>query len=229
MISILIVEDEVIPANYLKKILTEEGFCVMGIVDRGQDAIRVAKKEKPDIIFMDVMLKDSLSGCEAALQIKRVQPDIEIIFLTAYSDQEMIEFAVDSNAAGYLLKPYREKEILATLQLVIAKIDTAPVVVEEKVNKLTLTDRYEYWFDKKMLMRNGVEVNCGPKAQVLIDLLCQNRGSTVHIDEIMEVLWGDKHKSLQALRSLVHRIRQMTTGSLIVNTNKLGYKILLEE
>jgi len=229
--KILIVEDELIPANYLKKVLTTHGYEVLPIVDRGQNAITVAKKEKPHIILMDVMLKDNVSGCDAALEISRENPDILIVFLTAYSDKEMIDFAVKSKAFGYLLKPYRDKEILATLELAKAQLSEPNKEVEkvdENKTNIALVDGYYYNTLTQTLFDRTKEVPCGPKALQLIALLCEYKYGTVKIETILEELW-ESQKSQQTLRSLIHRIRENTSQNLILNVNKLGYKIGLRE
>lgn len=228
--KILIVEDESIPANYLKRVLLSEGYEVVGIAKKGEQAIALAKSEKPDLIFMDIMLQDNVSGADAAVAIHRFNPNVLIIFLTAYSDPEMIEFAVRAEAFAYLLKPYRDNEILATLQLAKAKIEnisTRSVVQKKEVDVLELVDGYRY--DKKVerIFYKGEEVELGPKALALIKLLCSEKNITFEIDEILETLW-DVPKPKQTLRSLIHRIRQMTSPELIQNVNKFGYRIGLK-
>jgi len=227
--KILIVEDEIIPANYLKRILEKEGHEVLSIVQRGASAITEAKIQKPDVIFMDIMLKDNISGADAAVAIHQNQPKIIIIFLTAFSDKEMVEFAVRSEAYAYLLKPYRDNEILATLQLAKAKIDanqTANTIQKNKTDPqiIKLIGGYIYNKNLKRVFLDEKEIELGPKALQLIQLLCQNPKITIEIDDIMEQLW-DEPKPKQTLRSLIHRIRQMTHPELIQNANKLGYKI----
>ncbi len=228
--KILIVEDEIIPANYLKKVLEKEAYSVLKIVNKGKDAIYIAKKEKPQIILMDVMLKDHISGCDAALEISKENPDILIIFLTAYSDKEMIDFAVASNAFGYLLKPYRDNEILATLKLAKAKLHQSTNKTEkssEKQTQIMLADGYYFHLPSQTLRHKNREVLCGPKALELIALLCTHKQGTLKIDYILETLW-DTETSQQTLRSLIHRIREKTCPDIIINVNKLGYKIGLK-
>jgi len=228
--KILIVEDEIIPANYLKKVLEKEGYSVLAIIDKGQEAIAVARREKPQLILMDVMLKDHVSGCDAALEISRDNPDILIVFLTAYSDKEMIDFAIKSKAFGYLLKPYRDKEILATLALAKAQLSKPAVDTMNSftdASHIALVEGYYYNTLTQTLFNKKEEVPCGPKALELIRLLCEHKHSTVKIETIIESLWESK-KSQQTLRSLIHRIRENTCQNLIVNVNKLGYKIGLK-
>lgn len=228
--KVLIVEDELIPANYLKKVLTTHGYEVLPLVDRGQHAISVAKKEKPHVILMDVMLKDHVSGCDAALEIHRNNPEILIVFLTAYSDKEMIDFAVESKAFGYLLKPYRDKEILATLKLAESQLNSPQKETQIDLDDTLIQLADGYSFDKQhhSLHKDGQEVYCGPKSLKLIAFLCEHRHHTVTIDDIMMHLW-DMPKSQQTLRSLIHRIRENTSSNLIKNINKIGYKIGLKD
>ena len=228
--QILIVEDEVIPANYLKKVLELEGYEVIGIVRKGAEAISMAKQKNPDVILMDIMLKDHISGAEAAIQIHASLPEVMIIFLTAYSDEEMINFAVESDAFAYLLKPYRDKEILATLELAKAKLFGKSKIrdVEIETFSIRLVDGYIYDTKLKRLFLENKEINLGSKALKLIQLLCENKHITLEIDMILQEVWGSS-TSGQTLRSLIHRIRTATTPNLIQNTNKFGYRIGLKE
>jgi len=229
--TILIAEDELIPAHYLKKVLLENGYDVLDIVMRGAEVIQVAKIQKPDVILMDVMLKDNISGCDAALEISHHNPEIYIIFLTAYSDKEMIDFAVDSKAFAYLLKPYRDKEILATLELAKAKLNKSSKETKIQMNddaKIPLANDYSFDTLSQRLYHGINEVPCGPKALEFIALLCKHKHSTVKIETILETLW-DTETSQQTLRSLIHRIRENTSQHLIINVNKLGYKIGLKD
>ncbi len=116
-LTVLIVEDSLVSAEYLKGILEDEDYNILDVVDTGRKAIQVAHQLKPDIVLMDIMLKDNISGAEAAVAIHQDAPDCKIIFITAYAEKEMIDYADESGAYGYLLKPYREKEILATIRL----------------------------------------------------------------------------------------------------------------
>jgi len=223
--KVLIVEDETIPANYLKRVLIREEYDVVDIIKKGADAIRMAKEQKPDVIFMDIMLQDNISGADAAVEIHNSNPKIAIIFLTAYSDKEIIEFAVRSEAFAYLLKPYRDNEILATLELIKSKIGSKTTKSRD-LDTLELADNYIYNKKLQRLFLNNKEVKLGSRALKLIKLLCENQ-VTLEIDDIIDRLW-EEPKPKQTLRSLIHRIRQSTSSNLILNVNKFGYKIGLK-
>ena len=105
---ILIVEDESIVALDLQNRLELNGFEVIDIVSNGSRAVEKAITEIPDLILMDINLKGSIDGIEAASLIKR-QIDCAVVFLTAFADEKTLKKARVSDASGYILKPFREK------------------------------------------------------------------------------------------------------------------------
>lgn len=222
--KIIIVEDELIAAEFLKEILEETGAEVIDIIDTGKEAIQTCIKEQPDVIFMDVMLRDNISGCDAALAISRKNPFSKIIFLTAYIDEEMIDYAAESNAVGYLTKPYNKSQILATLKLVTMRKDVPKTVVEEKPEKIVLKNDYVYLSKQNRLLKNGKEVELGPTALKLIELLCTQVGVSISNTQISMHVWG-KEVNDKTLRSLMFRIRSATDGELIKNVSGTGYMI----
>jgi DNA-binding response OmpR family regulator len=219
--TILIVEDEKITEEFLKEILEINDYKVLGICDKGEEAIKSAIALKPDIIFMDIMLKDSISGSEAAVKISSLI-DTKIIFLTAHSDTEMIEYALDAGAVNYLIKPYREKQIIITLEMAL-KQKKELKTKEEKYVKLS--GGYCYDHANKNLIYDDKEVEMGLKSLELIDYLCKNLNRTVPHDELLEYLY-EGHKNTSTLRTLISRLNKSLNYNLINNNSKLGYKII---
>jgi DNA-binding response OmpR family regulator len=225
-ISVIIVEDEIIAAEYLKEIVEQNGAEVIDIVDTGKEAIRVCSEKKPDVIFMDIMLRDNISGAEAALSISK-QVDSKIIFLTAYTDQEMIDYAVEANAAGYLTKPYNEAQIIATLRLATVRHDT-PKTSELIPEKLYLKNGYVYLTEQKRILKNGKEIELGAKALKLVEVLCKQPDISISNEQICMHVWGELVND-RTLRSLLFRIRAATDEELIKNVSGTGYMIQTED
>ena len=119
-IRILITEDEPVQALMLKKALEELGHQVLGVVNNGEESIAIAKKEKPNLIMMDIGLPGGMDGITAADIIKR-ECDIPVIFVTASDDQATIKKAVASNANGYILKPVNLREINIVVEMALTK------------------------------------------------------------------------------------------------------------
>lgn len=112
--TILVVEDEPIVAIDLEQRLTRLGYEVVGIVPSAEGAIQKAAELGPDIVLMDIRLQGEMDGIDAAEQIHR-STDTPIIFLTAFADERTIRRVKADEPAGYLLKPFDERELEVAL------------------------------------------------------------------------------------------------------------------
>jgi len=113
-LNILIADDESIIRLGLKRILEEAGHTVYA-AENGVAAIRLAEGRTPDLAILDIKMPE-MDGLEAArLLLDRTQ--IPIIFLTAYGEQELVERAARLSVMGYLVKPIKEAELLAMIQV----------------------------------------------------------------------------------------------------------------
>ena len=117
---ILIVEDEVIVAEDLEMAITDIGYEVIGRAGSAEDAIKKAVELKPDLILMDIVLKEEKNGIDASHEIKESM-DIPIIFLTAYSDIELINRAKSTGPYAYIVKPFQERQLLASIEIALYK------------------------------------------------------------------------------------------------------------
>ncbi|CAA6825345.1 MAG: Unknown protein [uncultured Sulfurovum sp.] len=221
--KILIVEDEKISAEYLKEVLEFNGFNVVAICDKGAEAIKVAQALKPDVIFMDIMLKDHVSGSEAAVEIAQ-RIDTKIIFLTSYSNEEMIEYALDAGAFNYLLKPFREKQIITTLQMALGRSDKSQGISKELIY---LSQDYSYSYKYKKLYFNHNEVSLGDKSLKAISYLCQHANVTVSAKELSLYVYGEQ-RDTSALRTLISRIKKKL-GDDFIRHSGLGYMIKTDD
>jgi PAS domain S-box-containing protein len=115
---ILIVEDESIVAKDIQNSLKGLGYVVPAIVSTGEDAVAKALELNPDLVLMDVMLNGKIDGITAAEQI-RVRRRIPVVYLTAYIDDQTLKRAKDSQAFGYLLKPFEDRELRTTIEMAL--------------------------------------------------------------------------------------------------------------
>ncbi|WP_414527683.1 ATP-binding protein [Nodularia chucula] len=119
-INIVIVEDEAIVAKDLRNRLQKFGYTVPAIAHSGQEAINKSLEICPDLVLMDIRLKGEMDGIEAAQEIHK-HLDIPIIYLTAYADDQTLERAKITEPFGYLLKPFKERELQINIEIALTK------------------------------------------------------------------------------------------------------------
>jgi two-component system, cell cycle sensor histidine kinase and response regulator CckA len=146
MTRISIVEDEVIIAKDIEVCLQNMGYAVASVVNTGEEAVKMANQEHPDLILMDIQLKGRMDGIETAELISS-NLDIPIIFLTAYDDEKKLERAKSVMPYGYILKPFQDKNLKIAIEmaLYIAKIDAGRKQYEEALENAKL--QWEETFD----------------------------------------------------------------------------------
>lgn len=118
--KILVVEDERIVAKDIQISLEQLGYAVPAVAASGGEAINKAADTSPDLVLMDINLKGDMDGVEAARQL-HTRFKIPVIYLTAYSDDNTLERAKLTEPVGYLLKPFKARELHAAIQMALSK------------------------------------------------------------------------------------------------------------
>jgi AmiR/NasT family two-component response regulator len=119
MARVLIAEDETIIRLDLAEMLARAGFHVCGEARDGVEAVELARSEQPDVAVLDVKMP-RLDGIEAARRILDERP-IPIVMLTAYGQEELVSRAVEAGVFGYLVKPFRETDLVPAIQTARAR------------------------------------------------------------------------------------------------------------
>ena len=131
MKKILIVEDSALVALEISETLKNLGYNVVGEAATGLDAIEMTRDLRPDLVLMDIILKGDMDGIEAADRIYS-NYDIPVIYLTAHSDEATLERALKTNAFGYLIKPFNDRELYSNIEItlhkhrIMKKVDLGP-------------------------------------------------------------------------------------------------------
>ena len=112
---ILIVEDQFIEANNLQMILEKAAYHVCGIARSVPVALEIIEKEKPDLVLLDIFLQGNLTGIDLARKLR--EKNIGFVYLSANSNQKTLDDAKITRPYGFLVKPFREKDILVTLDI----------------------------------------------------------------------------------------------------------------
>jgi PAS domain S-box-containing protein len=118
--KILVVEDDRVVARDIQQQLRRIGHEVLGLAVRGDDAISQALQTRPDLVLMDIRLEGEIDGVEAARQI-RERCYSPVVFLTAYSDDETLRRASQTEPFGYLLKPFEDSQLRTVIEIALYK------------------------------------------------------------------------------------------------------------
>jgi response regulator NasT len=142
---VLIAEDEALIRLDLKEMLEEEGYEVIGEAGNGQQAVDLARELTPDIVILDVKMP-VLDGISAAEKIvgESIAP---VVMLTAFSQRELVERAVDAGAMAYVVKPFGKADLLPTIEIAVSRHQQMRALSEEVAD---LSDRLE---SRKMIDR----------------------------------------------------------------------------
>ena len=126
---VLIAEDETIIRLDLKGLLERAGFDVCAEAKDGVEAVELARSEHPDVAVLDVKMP-RLDGIEAARRILDERP-IPIVMLTAYGQDELVSRAIEAGVFGYLVKPFREQDLLPAIHTARARHEELEALREE--------------------------------------------------------------------------------------------------
>ncbi|MDH3575839.1 MAG: PAS domain S-box protein [Desulfobacteraceae bacterium] len=118
--KIMVVDDEVVIALRLQQRLTTMGFDITGVAHSGEEAVEKARRLRPDLILMDIMIPGKLDGIAAA-KIVKDELGIPVVFLTAFSEDNIIDRAKQAEPYGYILKPFQDREIKAAVEIALYK------------------------------------------------------------------------------------------------------------
>ncbi|ASW43134.1 response regulator [Clostridium isatidis] len=118
MTRVLIVDDASFMRMMIKDILQKNGFEVVAEGSNGVEAVELYKKERPDIVTMDITMPD-MDGIEAVKQIRAFDPNAKIIMCSAMGQQSMVMDAIKSGAKDFIVKPFQADRVLEAIRKVV--------------------------------------------------------------------------------------------------------------
>lgn len=158
-IKVLIVEDEPLIAKNIGMYLNNNNYEVAAIAYDPDEAFYQLKKQQPDFAILDINLESDKTGIDIADYINR-NNFIPFIYLTSYSDKETIEKAKLTNPAGFIVKPFNEKTLYATIEIALSNHALqanrhVPALLFDKINKQLITPLSDREFDVVKLLYDG--------------------------------------------------------------------------
>ena len=189
--KVLIVEDEPALLDTLEYSLSRQGYQVCTATD-GPTAVEVARREKPDLIVLDVMLP-GLDGFEVC-RILRPEMSVPILMLTARDDEVDKVVGLEVGADDYMTKPFSMRELLARVKALLRRVrlDREEAAAGENGVSPELLAFGDLKVDvtRCEVLRGGVPLHLKPKEYELLVFLARNRGIVLSRDLILERVWG---------------------------------------
>ena len=218
-ISILIAEDEDQLRGYFVEYL-QIFFDTVYEARCGKEALEVYKQKKPDIIIADINMPN-LDGLSMIEQIRKTDKKTKIIVVTAHSDKDKLLQAIELNLVKYIIKPVKSDELKELLFRVIEEM-------RSESGKIPLKENFCWDTNTKTLTREGEAVELKEKERRLLDFLFEHANQSVSNEDIYNHLFADrpnKEFSINAITSLVKRVRAKIPDKTITNIYGVGYKI----
>jgi DNA-binding response OmpR family regulator len=244
-INIVIVEDDEITALNLNLSLKKHGYNVIVTCDNAIKAKTKIQTYKPDIIIIDISLDESNDGIELGNFIRK-KFDIPFIYLTSYSDDDIISQAKITEPSGYIVKPFDPSSLHATIQMALFKHDIQNKrqenVNHKKVDKLhlekllqakkssdepivTFGKYYHFNITINETFYNGKKIRLTKKENAFLKLLIAQLGAVVSFEQAMNYVWEDNGATENSVRTLVWRLRNKLKTDVIKNASGIGYYI----
>ena len=183
--KVFYVEDEVFLARIVKESLESRGFEVVMESDGGK-AINTFKQAKPDICVLDVMLPNK-DGFAVADEIRDLDENIPIIFLTAKTQTEDVVKGFTLGGNDYVRKPFSMEELIARLQNLLRLRNDAPKIHSDSIKM----GKYTFQINRQILNNGKEDRKLSFRESELLKLLYENRDKIIDRKDILNLLWGN--------------------------------------
>ncbi len=224
-INILIVEDESIVAMEIENYIQKFDYNVVGICQSYEAVIKIIKKYEIHIILLDINLIGDKDGIDVAIEVRKIYPNIEIIFLTAHTDVYNVDRAIQLSPIAYLSKPFKRDELQIFFKIAMKKIEDKLPFTEKDPENIILDKEFQYAPATRSLFIYNEQVHVTKKELLFLDLLINYRNTIVPIEKIKETIWPGEEVNLSTIRNLVKRLRQKLNYKFITTSSSLGYMI----
>jgi DNA-binding response OmpR family regulator len=195
------------------------GYSDIVIANSYKKAMVSIQKKAPNLILLDLQLKDGYTGVDIAYH-QSVIDKIPIICITGHKDSQTIkELRTTIKVKYYLSKPIKEEELEFYLPLVLE--------LTYKRGKLKLGDKFSYDLESRELFgETTTPINLTKKERTLLEQLIEAEGELLTSKELQFKIWGYDAKETSSLRTLIGSLRKRLLPEMIINIPYLGYKLI---
>ena len=200
--KVLLAEDDLFTRSGLTEIFRGEGYEVAAAED-GSRAVELFLKDRPDLVLLDIMMP-GMNGYEACKRIRKEDPAVPVIFLSAKSEEIDKVLGLELGADDYISKPFGVKEVLARVRAVLRRCASSSAALPERVFRLAdLVVRS----GELKAVRGEREIELSPRDVKLLAYFADNQGKVLDRDTLYNVGWGVEH--IPNSRTLDQHISQL--------------------
>jgi len=225
--SVLVVEDDKNLGKVLTDYLTSKKF-VVELAEDGEKGLEFFTNNNYDIVILDIMMPKK-DGFSLAKDIRKMNKDIPIIFLTAKSQKDNIVKAFNIGADDYLTKPFSIEELLLRMDAVLKR----SIKVEKKdLEEKFILGSYTFLHNQNLLIDNsGIEYNLTTKENELLKLFCENINSEVDRSLALMKIWGDdSYYNARSMDVYIAKLRKYLSEDKKIELKTIhcfGFKLLI--
>jgi two-component system, OmpR family, response regulator len=223
--KVLLAEDDSNLGMLLKNYLSAKGYETTLMVN-GALALKEFPRQEFELCILDIMMPE-LDGLTLAREIRKINPSVPIIFLTAKSQKEDILDGFRTGADDYITKPFSMEELLYRIQAILKRTSGAATPRKEQLYSIG-----NYSFDplKQMLIIGGQPVKLTTKESELLELLCRHRNEILERNFALKSIWiDDNYFNARSMDVYITRLRKYLkkdSSVKILNVHGRGYKLL---
>jgi DNA-binding response OmpR family regulator len=213
--KVLLVEDEIELSSMLENAIGEY-FFTFKVASNGKEGLELFKEIKPDLVITDINMPN-MNGIEMSKEIRKTNPNLPIIILSAFSQKDYLLNAIDLSVTKYLIKPFDPDELLESIS-----------IISEKIGKKKIELKDGFIFDKNTnsLAKDGKYIKLTKREIKFIDILIDISPAILSEEDIKINLWDNKNSNVERIRTFVKRLREKTSKDFIKNIKSQGYQII---
>lgn len=219
-LTFLIVEDEPLTSRFIREIIEDQGFAVAGTAKSAAEARMLISQHRIDIVLMDINIQGSIDGIQLARGL--IENNVAIVYISAYSDPQTLQEAAGTHPYGFLVKPFKETDLIATLLMVVSKVGKEREVSEKSQQQEHFS---EYRLDEETsrLYWHTHIIELSKNETSAIKLFLNKPNTPISLEELRHAVWGDKSIGDSTIRELINRLRNKAEILSIDNIYGTGY------
>lgn len=223
---VLFVEDEQSLGMIVSESLEMRGFDIIHCED-GRAGFQAFIKHQPDICLLDVMLP-KIDGFTLARDIRKINPNVPIIFLTARSKTEDVVKGFELGGNDYLKKPFSMEELIVRIKALLQRSTTQPIK-DSEINCIQL-GQFKFYHQQQLLSHPKKEKKLTHRESELLKTLCLNNNRVIDRKLVLDTLWGDNSfynaRSMDVFITKLRRYLKEDPSVEIINVRGVGYKLI---